>query len=233
MNMRTVIAVAVVAFLCCAFRTAAASQLGFDGGLMKITTTGGANSITVDITVNDTGQVPGCTYFVLTRFGTMVAFYPRQPGVHTFTYIDTDVVPGQIYWYELVASSIPIPFPTPGCDPYEFRHAFGSSWGAPFDIPGHVGTDPVVLAHGKLVADGGWPGAHLEPCNSPYWWFFEYGLPSGFEQYLGQEVLMYGDYPVWNVQNGWIPTITSFEPLSCPPIAAKNVTWGAVKSMYR
>lgn len=228
MNMRTVIA---VAFLCCAFRSAVASQMG--GSLLSMTTTGGANSITVDVTINDTGQVAGCAYLLLTRFGALVAIFPRQPGLHTFSYTDTNVVPGHIYWYELVPSSILIPYPSPSCDPYAFRYAFGSGWGLPFDIPGHIGTDPIPLAHGKLVPDQNWPYAHLEPCDSPYWWYFEYGIPAGFEQYLGQEVLMYGDYSYWSVQNGWIPTITSFEPLPCAPVATNNATWGAVKSMYR
>jgi hypothetical protein len=229
--MKPSVLVVALAILCGGVRAVSATTI--NTGPVVMTTTGGANSITVDVEIADNGAVPGCTFFLILRDGSMAAYFPRQPGVqNTLTFIDTNVAPNRTYWYELTVSILPIPIPTPACDPIQFRQAFGSTWGAPIDVPGHVGTDPVPVAHGKLVAEEfNPPYAHLELCGgSPAWWYL---ILTGYEAYLGQDVMVYGEYQNWNVQFGWDFQLTSMELLPCAPLATQNATWGRVKSMYR
>lgn len=240
--MRTVIAVALVAFLCAASSPVVAAQLNTGGVVM--TTTATTNSVTLNVTVNDTGVLPGCGGYVIMRGpyfgdgGTAIAGFTRQVGVtNTFTVTDTNVQPGVLYWYELLLNQIPypIPFYAPGCDQYQFRVAHGGSWGLNFSIPAYTGTTPAPLYKGKLIANGGLPGAHLELCESgQIQYLSEYSnLPAGWEPYDGQIVTAYMDWCCYSVQNGWNFYATGFAPATCGPVAVENITWGRVKSMYR
>lgn len=237
--MSTVTAVAVVAFLCFATGPIAAAQLNTGGVVMSTAAT--TNSVTINVTVNDTGAVPSCPAYVIVRSsyfaagGNAIAGFPRQLGAtNTFTVTDTDVQPGVLYWYELLINPFPIPFYLPSCDQQPFRLAEGGSWGLNFSIPAYTGTTPAPLYKGRLVTDGGYPGAHIELCNGGQGYFSEYrNLPAGWEQYDGQIVTAYVDWCCYSVQNGWDFYATGFEPATCGPIATENITWGRVKSMYR
>ncbi len=239
--MRTVTAVALVAFLGFASSPVAATELNTGGVVM--TTSATTNSVTINVTVHDTGAVPSCLGYVIVRSnyfgsaGTAIAGFTRQLGVtNTFTVTDTDVQPGGLYWYELLLNAYPFPVPVyfPGCDQYSFRVAQGGSWGLNFSIPAYTGTTPAPLYKGLLVADEHYPGAHIELCSGGQGYVSEYQpLPAGWEQYAGQIVTAYVDWCCYSVQNGWDFYFTSFAPATCGPVATESITWGRVKSMYR
>lgn len=239
--MRTVTAVALLAFLCVTSNLVSAATLNTGGVVM--TTTATTNSVTINVTVNDTGAVPSCLGYVIVRSnyfasaGTAIAGFTRQLGVtNTFTVTDTDVQPGGLYWYELLLNAYPFPIPVyfPGCDQYSFRVAQGGSWGLNFSIPAYTGATPAPLYKGRLVANGGLPGAYIELCSGGQAYFSEYrNLPPGWEPYDGQIVTAYVDWCCYSVQNGWDFYATGFEPATCGPVATENITWGRVKSMYR
>ena len=185
--MRTVSAVALVAFLGFATSPVAAAELNTGGVVM--TTSATTNSVTINVTVHDTGAVPSCLGYVIVRSnyfgsaGTPIAGFTRQLGVtNTFTVTDTDVQPGGLYWYELLLNAYPFPVPVyfPGCDQYSFRVAQGGSWGLNFSIPAYTGTTPAPLYKGLLVADGHYPGAHIDLCSGGQGYVSEYRpLPAG------------------------------------------------------
>jgi hypothetical protein len=232
MKSHSVLAVAVIVAVCAAGPLAAAQ---LHTSVVTMTTTGGANSVTLDVSIADNGALPGCTWFIITRDGSQIAVQPRQLGVQNHILItDTNVVPDHTYWYELTASFVPVPFPSPGCDPTQFNLAFGSDWGSPLNVPGHVGQNTPRVAHGKLVMTENPPYAYIEECgtSNPQEWFYFF-LPPGNEQYIGQEIALYGEYFGWGSQNGWEFQPTSLALLPCAPLATRPATWGFVKSMYR
>jgi len=232
MKSQSVLVVALMVFVCAAGPLAAAQ---LHTNVVTMTTTGGANSVTLDVSIADNGALPGCTWFIITRDGIQIAVQPRQLGVQNHILVtDANVLPDQTYWYELRASSIPAPVPSPGCDPTQFNFAFGSDWGSPLNVPGHVGQNPPQIAHGKLVMTENPAYAYIEQCgtSSSSDWFYFF-LPAGNEQYMGQDVVLHGEYGNWGSQNGWEFQLTSLALLPCAPVPTRPATWGYVKSMYR
>ena len=239
MRLRSILVVAfAVSFF--AFQPVAATQLNTGAVVMDVTAN--ASAVTINVTINDTGAVPGCPAYIIVRApysgapGTVVGFAPRQFGTtNVLSFIDTNVLPGQLYWYDLRINLFPVPFEIGGCDQAQFRLAHGSSWGLDLSVPAYTGTTPAPLYKGLLVyIEGHTPPAYMELCNGGQAYFSEFHpLPPGSEQYFGKIVTAYIDWSGWNVQFGWSFYPTGFEQTTCGPVATDNVTWGHVKSLYR
>jgi hypothetical protein len=220
MNLRIGVAVAILSSIP---HGAAALTLTTSRVTMDVTTT--ATSVTLNVTVNDPGGFFFSTQYLISGGKAGAAIFPRVPGTtNVFTLTETNLQPDVTYWYTLY------PWP-PGDDYYQFWYELGSTYGLPINIPGYTGTAPRYLYTGRLVNDGD-GFSHVELCGN-IGSITPPPLPSGWEQYAGTIVALFGHYCCWEQSTGWGTGIDRLDPSSCGPVATEPVTWGQVKSKYR
>ncbi|HEX6791840.1 MAG TPA: hypothetical protein VF247_11065 [Candidatus Krumholzibacteria bacterium] len=211
-------------------------------GSVYMTSSGNAVAgVTIDLTINDPSGGT-CQWLGVVRgsfddvYGSqnVIAVIARHPGT-TFNaqILDTNVEPNTVYCYRMVLLPLGIPVVLPGCD--DFCQLYDCFCDVQTCI--NTGSNPVLLGHGYLSTQnaGGDTAAYLYPCDGGQYPILGFATVSGTAlQYAdtGTPVFVYGQPYCCYAQCIWGWTATAAAPTTCV-IATKQMTWGAVKSLYR
>ncbi|HEX6791841.1 MAG TPA: hypothetical protein VF247_11070 [Candidatus Krumholzibacteria bacterium] len=211
-------------------------------GYIQMTSSGNADSVFINLTINDPGGQPGplpCTRIGVTRGwgGPIVGFIDRVPGTTIQRQVvDHGLEPNTIYCYRVVLWST---FFNTYCnfDVNSICSVFDCFYDTQTCI--NTGPGPAFMGHGFLStqnADGNEARAILYPCsgdiNSPITSFVT--LAQDAAQYVdsGIAVDVYGEPWCCWAQGMWLYSATTATPHSCV-VKTEQKTWGAVKALYR
>jgi hypothetical protein len=208
-------------------------------GTITMTSTAYPDSVVINLTITDTGEVSGCGWLTVLRDGQETFLYvQRQVGTTIVRrLVDTNVQPNTLYCYQMDLRLGPIPF---ACPTGNFCTAFECF--VPTHICVNTGPDPAFLGHGLLSSkapdgtplDGIETQALLYPCGSPDNVIGLWQISSDAWQYIdsGIDVNVYGAYACCLPQGVWALEAQLATPEPCV-LKVESATWGKVKSLYR
>lgn len=192
-------------------------------GTLDIQITPYDNFIAIDIMVVDDGGPGGCDgHFTLRRTAILkcatidLATFAQQPGTtSTHRTLDTPLLPGRAYCYEVVACS-------------GFTWAFDCGWGLSIAVIAATTLAPTCLGHGRLEG-----GITFYGCPGEWAGGDVLHLPPGALEYVGTgaEFLLYGS-DVVSCQDGRLLDVTQVLPAACA-IAVEPSTWSLTTSPIR
>ncbi len=208
-------------------------------GTITMTSTAYPDSVVINLTITDTGEVPGCGWLTVLRDGQETFLYVQRRFGTTIVrrMVDTNVQHNSLYCYQMDLRLGPFPV---ACPTGNFCTAFECF------VPTHTcvntGPDPAFLGQGLLSSKfpDGTPVDRIEaqallyPCGSPDNFFGLWQISSDVWQYIdsGTDVNVYGAYACCLPQGVWALEAQLATPAPCV-LKVESATWGKVKSLYR